>query len=128
MNLHIGVTDLPELSGAWTKQDVRRLRQERPQWLTDARRLHAATREAHAAEIAARLDAAPVRLGYTAEDAGTVEQAALYVDFACTHLMIDTGCTEEEADRAVWRRWPRSLAAEDDDDPDMGFEEWMLSP
>jgi hypothetical protein len=29
--------------------------------------------------------------------------------------MIETGCSEDEADRAAWRVWPRSMAAEETD-------------
>jgi hypothetical protein len=28
--------------------------------------------------------------------------------------MIETRCSEDEADRAAWRRWPKSMAAEED--------------
>ena len=37
---------------------------------------------------------------------------------ARSHLMIDTGCSEDDAARAVWRRWPVSMAAEEADADD----------
>lgn len=119
--LSIDYSDLPKLDRLWTKRDVRLLRDSRPDWLTEARRRHAANgqqaraangqqaREARAAE----LDAALARLGYDAPDLGTVDQAVLYIDGALTHLMIETRCSEDEADQAAWRRWPKAMAAEE---------------
>ena len=112
--LYIDYADLPTLDRPWTKRDVRSRRDSTPDWLSDARRRHA-TRVQEASEArAAGLDAALARLGYDAPDLGTVEQAVLYIDFALTHLMTETRCCQDEADRAGWRRWPKSMAAEED--------------
>ncbi|WP_143728114.1 hypothetical protein [Micromonospora cremea] len=118
--LGIDYADLPKLDRPWTKRDVRSLRDSRPGWLTEARRRHA-TRVQQANESrAAELDAELARLGYDAPDLGTVDQAALYIDGALTHLTTVTRCSEDEADRAAWRRWRKSMAAEEDyaDDED----------
>ena len=112
--LCIDYADLPKLDHPWTKRDVRKLQQAKPEWLTAARCRHSAARAAKAAARLAELDTALVRLGCTAPDAGTVDQAVLYIDGACTHLMIDTGCSEDEADRAAWQRWPKSMSADED--------------
>jgi hypothetical protein len=112
--LSIDHSDLPTLDRPWTKRDVRSLRDSTPDWLTEARRRHAASMQQAGEARAAELDAALVRLGYNAPDLGTVDQAALYIDVALTHLMTETRCSEDEADRAAWRRWPKSMAAEED--------------
>jgi hypothetical protein len=112
--LGIDYSDLPKLDHPWTKGDVRSLRDSRPDWLTEARR-HA-TRKQQAGEArSAELDAELARLGYDAPDLGTLDQAVLYLDGARTHLMTVTRCSEDEADRAAWRRWPKSMAAEEAD-------------
>ncbi|MET8311365.1 hypothetical protein [Micromonospora sp. NPDC005173] len=118
--LGIDYADLPKLDRPWTQRDVRSLRDSRPDWLTDARRRHAASVQQASEARAAELDVALARLGYDAPDLGTVDQAVLYIDGALTHLMIETRCSEDEADRAAWRRWPTSMAAEEDyaDDED----------
>lgn len=118
--LAIDYADLPKLDRPWTKQDVRSLRDSRPDWLTEARRRHAASVQQASQARAAELDVALARLGYNAPDLGTVDQAVLYIDGALTHVMIETRCSEDEADRAAWRRWPKSMAAEEDyaDDED----------
>ena len=113
--LAIAGQDLPKLDHPWTKGDVRALRDSKPDWLTEARRRYAArVREANEAR-AARLDIALARLGYDAADLGTLDQAVLYIDGAQTHLMTVTGCSEADAELAAWRRWPKSMAAEQSD-------------
>ncbi|MBQ0905331.1 hypothetical protein [Micromonospora sp. U21] len=112
--LGIDYSDLPKLGHPWTKKNVRSLRDSTPGWLNEARRRHA-TRVQQASEArAAELDAELARLGYDAPDLGAVDQAALYIDAAVTHLTTVTRCSEDEADRAAWRRWPKSMAAEED--------------
>ena len=37
----------------------------------------------------------------------------LSIDFALTHLMTETRCCQDEADRVAWRRWPKSMTAEE---------------
>lgn len=110
--LSIAYTDLPDLGRLWTKRDVRELQQAKPDWLTAARRRHAAATEARTAARAQHLAATLDRLGYDAPDEGTTEQAIAYIDPARTHLMIATDCSEEEADRAAWLLWPDSMGAE----------------
>ena len=119
--LCIDYAELPRLDHPWTKRDVHELRQAKPEWLTDARRRYATARETQAATEAAELDAALVRLGYTAPDAGTVDQAIHYIDPAMTHLMCQTRCTEDDAERAAWRRWPTSMTAAEDNADDNGW-------
>lgn len=47
--LNITVADLPR-SGSWTRQQVRDVRTERPDWLTQARRSYAARQDEKAAQ------------------------------------------------------------------------------
>lgn len=63
--------------------------------------------------VLAELVATFARLGYDAADLGTVEQAVLYIDGARTHLMVETRCSEDEADHAAWKLWPKSMEAEE---------------
>ena len=61
----------------------------------------------------AKLEVKLARLDYDAADLRTLNQAVRYIDGARTHLMtVNTRCSE--ADRAAWRRWPKSVAAEAD--------------
>ncbi|MFF0370108.1 hypothetical protein [Micromonospora sp. NPDC005087] len=112
--LGIDYADLPKLDRPWTQRDVRSLRDSRPGWLTEARRRRAASVQQASEARAAELDVALARLGYDAPDLGTADQPVLYIDGALTHLMIETRCSEDESDRAAWRRWPKSMAAEED--------------
>jgi hypothetical protein len=112
--LSIDYSDLPKLDRPWTKRDVRALRDSKPDWLTEARRRHAASVRQASEARQAELDATLTRLGYDAPDLGTLDQALLYIDGALIHLMSVTRCSEDEADRAAWRRWPRSMAAEEE--------------
>jgi hypothetical protein len=80
---------------------------------TRARRHAASVQQASDARCA-ELDAALTRLGYDAPDLGTLDQALLYIDGALTHLMTAARCCRDEADRAAWRRWSKSMAAEED--------------
>ncbi|MBQ0905495.1 hypothetical protein [Micromonospora sp. U21] len=112
--LGIDDADLPKLDRPWSQRDVRSLRESRPDWLIEARRRHAGSVQQASEARAAELDAELARLGYDAPDLGTVDQAALYIDDAVTHLTTVTRCSEDEADRAAWRRWPKSMAAEED--------------
>jgi len=114
--LHINGADLPNLGRPWTKRDVHTLRAEKPAWLTDARRRRAAMMAAAAEAEGARLDAELTRLGYTAPDEGTADQGFLYIDGALIHLQHAAKCTEDDADSAAWRRWPKSMAAVEDYD------------
>ncbi|WP_432992402.1 hypothetical protein [Dactylosporangium sp. CA-233914] len=113
--LGIDYGDLPNLGRPWTKGDVRALRDSKPEWLTEARRRHSVRKQEAAEARTAELVAAFERLGYDAPDLGTLDQALLYIDGARIHLMSETRCSEGEADRAAWRRWPRSMAAEEHD-------------
>lgn len=113
--LGIDYSDLPRLDRAWTKRDIRQLHADRPDWLTEARRRHNIRKQQAAAARAAKLDAELTRLGYTAADAGSLDQALNYIDGARLHLMHVTGCTELEADQAAWRRWPESMHLEQAD-------------
>jgi hypothetical protein len=113
--LGIDCADLPKLDHPWTKRDVRRLRDDRPQWLTEARRRHAKRVAAASRAKAERLAADLAELGYTAPDLGTLDQAVLYIDGARTHLVTATRCSERDADTAAWLRWPRSMACEEAD-------------
>ncbi len=112
--LSIDDSDLPKLDRPWIRRDVRSLRDSKPDWLTDARRRHATHVQEASQARAAELDAALARLGYDAPDLGTLDQAVLYIDGALTHLMTETACCQDEADRAAWRRWPKSMTAEAD--------------
>lgn len=113
--LSIDYADLPKLDRPWTKRDIRALRDAKPQWLTQARRQHADRRQREREERIAGLDETLGRLGYDAPDLGTLDQAVHYIDGARTHLMTETRCSEEDADAAAWRRWPKSMAEEQDD-------------
>jgi hypothetical protein len=113
--LGIDYADLPRLDRPWTKRDVRALCGDRPQWLTDARRRYATGVQQEREERITRLDDAMTRLGYNAPDAGTLDQAVLYIDPARTHLMTETKCTEGDADAVAWRRWPGSMTEEQND-------------
>jgi hypothetical protein len=123
--LHIDGADLPNLGRPWTKRDIHELRAERPGWLTEARQRHGARMAAAAEEEAARLDIELARLGYIAPDEGTVDQGFLYIDGALIHLQHATGCSQDAADRAAWRRWPKSMEAlEDYDDGEDDESDW----
>lgn len=113
--LGIAYSDLPKLDRPWTKGDIRKLRDGKPDWLTDARRRHGKDQQEAAEARLTELVAAYERLGYDAPDLGTLDQAIFYLDIARTHLMAETRCSEDEADRAAWRLWPRSMAAEEAD-------------
>jgi hypothetical protein len=69
--LNIATEDLPDLGRPWTRDDVRALRDERPEWLTEARRRFAA---AAAARYAAEREAA-LELSRRIEEAGWVTAA-----------------------------------------------------
>jgi hypothetical protein len=113
--LGIAYSDLPKLDHRWTKGEVRKLRDGKPDWLTEARRRHGRTQQEAAEAKTAELVAAFARLGYDAADLATLDQAIVYVDGARTHLIAETRCSEDEADRAAWRLWPKSMAAEQTD-------------
>ncbi|SCL21108.1 hypothetical protein GA0074692_1087 [Micromonospora pallida] len=113
--LCIDHSDLPKLDRPWTKGDVRELRDSNPAWLTEARQRYATRRQQESETRMAELAAEFARLGYDEPDQGTLDQAMHYIDGARTHLMIATDCSETEADRAAWRVWPKSMAAEDAD-------------
>jgi hypothetical protein len=113
--LGIAYSDLPKLDHPWTKADVRKLRDSKPDWLTEARRRHGRNQQEAAEARTAELVATFARLGYDAPDLGTLDQAMFYLDDARTHLMTETHCCEDEADRAAWRVWPKSMAAEEAD-------------
>jgi hypothetical protein len=112
--LGIDYCDLPKLDRPWTKRVVGALRDERPQWLTEARRRHAARAARQWEERIAQLDVVLTRLGYNDPDLGTVDQAVLYIDGAVTHLMTEVRCAEGDAEAVAWRRWPKSMSAEED--------------
>ncbi|WP_124821272.1 hypothetical protein [Micromonospora ureilytica] len=59
--------DLPKLNRLWTQRGVRSLPDSRPDWLTEARRRHAATRQQISEARAAELEVALTRLGYDAD-------------------------------------------------------------
>jgi len=119
--LGIARSDLPKLDRPWTKGDVRSLRDSRPDWLTEARRRHGKAQQAAGEARIAELVGEFARLGYTDPDLGTLDQAVLCLDGARTHLMCVTHCSEDEADRAAWLRWPKSMAAEEADADD-----WLM--
>jgi hypothetical protein len=110
--LRIDHSDLPKLDRPWTRRDVRPLRDSMPDRLTDARRRQATRVQEASQARAAELDAAPARPGYDAPDLGTLDQTVRSIDFALTHLMTETRCCEGEADRAAWRRWPKSMTGD----------------
>lgn len=91
-----------------------KLDNSKPDRLADARRGHATRVQEASQARAAELDAALARLGYNAPDLATVDQAVRCIDLALTHLMTETGCSKDEADRGAWRRWPKSMTAEED--------------
>ncbi len=113
--LGIAYSDLPKLDHPWTGRDVWTLRDSKPDWLTEARRRHGKNQQEAAEARTTELAAAFGRLGYHAPDLGTLDQAIFYLDGARIHLMTETHCSEDEADRAAWRLWPKSMAAEETD-------------
>jgi len=124
--LGIGGADLPNLGRTWTKRDIHKLRTEKPEWLTEARKRHGAQVTAVAEKEAERLDAELTKLGYTATDLGTVDQGISYIDGALIHLRTAAKCSEDAADRAAWRRWPKSMEAlEDYDDAEDDTGYWI---
>jgi hypothetical protein len=113
--LGIAYCDLPKLDHPWAKGDVWKLRDSKPGWLTEARRRHGNNQQETAEARMTELVAAFARLGYDAPDLATLDQAIDYLDGARTYLMTQTHCSEDEADRAAWRLWPKSMAAEEAD-------------
>lgn len=113
--LNIDIDDLPDLGRRWIKADVLRLRRERPQWLTAARRRHAVEQQRRAEqrsrELAAMLDAG----GFTRPDDGSDEMIP-YADDAYMYLLMVKKVRDAEAQRAVDARWPSVAADEFDDD------------
>ena len=112
--LSIEVIDLPDLGRQWTKADVLRLRRERPDWLTVARRRHAAEQKRRAErrckELAAMLDAA----GFSRPDDGS-DNMIPYADDAYMYLLMVKKVSDADAQRAVEARWP-SVADDEFDD------------
>jgi hypothetical protein len=103
--LNVDIDDLPDLGRRWTHVDVLRLRRERPDWLTAARRRHAVERQRRAEqrgkELAVMLDAG----GFTRPDDGSDEMIPL-ADDAYIYLLMVKKVLDAEAQRAVEARWP----------------------
>jgi hypothetical protein len=57
----------------------------------------------------------------TVRSASCQDRQVRYLGGARTHLMCVTHCSEDEADRAAWLRWPKSMAAEEAD-----AEDWLM--
>jgi hypothetical protein len=112
--LNIGVADLPR-KGAWTREQVRALRAERPDWLTQARRAYAAGKDERAARQRKAREALLDKGGYTAPDTGR-DEMIVYADEALVYLL-RCGVAQGDAEAAVDRRWPSTCA---DDDGDFG--------
>jgi hypothetical protein len=112
--LNIDIDDLPDLGRRWTKADVLRLRRQRPDWLTAARRRFALEQkrraEQRSKELAGMLDAR----GFTRTDDGSDDMIP-YADDAYLYLMMVKKVPDAEAQRAVEARW-RSLADYEFDD------------
>jgi hypothetical protein len=94
---------------------VGRLRQERPGWLTAARRRHAAEQrrrvEQRGNELAAMLDAG----GFTRSDDGS-DNMIPYADDAYMYLLMVRKVPDADARRAVDARWPSVTDFEFDDE------------
>jgi hypothetical protein len=108
--LNIAVADLPR-KGAWTREEVRDLRAERPEWLTQARRAHAARKDEQAARRRMAIEALLDKGGYTAPDTGR-DDMIVYADEALLYLL-RCCVAHEDAEAAVERRWPSTCADDD---------------
>ena len=106
---------LPTWVGGGLRPDVLRLRRQRPDWLTAARRRFAVEQkrraEQRSKELAGMLDAR----GFTRTDDGSDEMIP-YADDAYLYLMIVKKVSDAEAQRAVEARWPSVADYEFDDD------------
>ena len=122
--LAIDPSDLPQLHRPWTKRDVVELRNARPEWLTAARRRHAAARDAAATAKTESLAQRLRDLGYGDADAGTLDFYFGRVDGAMTHLQCTTKCTDGDADNAARVLWPKTMAVADDYEDDEPSDEW----
>jgi hypothetical protein len=112
--LSIGYGDLPRLGRPWTGGDVQRLRRERPQWLTDARRAYAARKDAEAAQRRARHGTMLDEGGFTRPDDG-LDDTIRDADEAYMYLTAARGVSAIDAEDAVGRRWRSWFADEPDD-------------
>jgi hypothetical protein len=113
--LNIDIDDLPDLGRRWTRADVMRLRRQRPDWLTAARRRYAVDQKRRAEhrskELAGMLDAG----GFTRPDDGSDEMIP-YADDAYMYLLMVKKVPDAEGQRAVEARWPSVAEYEFDDD------------
>jgi hypothetical protein len=113
--LHIAFDDLLDLGRRWTRADVLRLRRERPDWLTAARRRHAVEHkrraEQRSKEVAGLLDAG----GFTRPDDSSDEMVP-YADDAYLYLLMVKEVPDAEARRVVEARWPSVADYEFDDE------------
>ena len=107
--LNISVEALPH-GGVWTREEVRSLRAERPDWLPQARREYAAFKDAEAERKRRAVDAILDEGGYTAPDTGR-DDMILYADEALLYLL-RRGVVHEDAEAAVDRRWPSTCAGD----------------
>jgi hypothetical protein len=114
--LNVGVNALPH-GGPWTRERVRGLRAERPDWLTRARRAYAAGRDAEAEGKWRAVDALLDEGGYTRPDDGS-DDMFLYAGEALLWLL-HRGVAHDDAEAAIDRRWPSSCA----DDEEV-WEQW----
>lgn len=108
--LSVSVEALPH-GGPWTREEVRSLCAGRPDWLTRARREHAAFKDAEAARKRRAVDAILDDGGYTAPDTGR-DEVILYADEALLFLLRH-GVPRDDAEAAVDRRWPPTCAGDE---------------
>lgn len=100
--LNILQDDVPDLGRQWTRKDVLRLRRQRPDWLTDARRRLA--NERHQQRVTELARAEDLLIGSNFEPEYEDAEAAYLRADSVRFYLSDMGVPEDVVEEVV-RRW-----------------------